>query len=124
MDVLKSKGQKIYLLQSVERGIRLDGRGYVALFSIERCKIFIIIYFYFRCMDHRPLTIERGILRTSEGSSRVRLGRTEVFAVVNAELVEVCDFYFFVRNKTDYTYNLLNAVCICKMYERLTHTKN
>ncbi|CAJ0930845.1 unnamed protein product, partial [Mesorhabditis belari] len=70
MEVVRSKGQCMYLLQSIENGARIDGRNLT---------------------EHRPILMEHGILRTAEGSSRVLLGRTELFVAVNSEIVEVDD---------------------------------
>ncbi|CAJ0584862.1 unnamed protein product, partial [Mesorhabditis spiculigera] len=70
MDVVRSKGQRMFLHQAIEHGIRIDGRG---------------------SFDHRPLSLEQGILRTADGSARVILGKTELFVIINAEMLEVDD---------------------------------
>ena len=59
MSSLPNDSMQQHLINSMSKGIRYDGRG---------------------LMDIRPVKVEYGISKTAEGSSRVKIGNTEVLA--------------------------------------------
>jgi len=54
-----------YLLNSLDKGVRIDSRG---------------------MLDYRPVVVEYGVSSTAEGSARVKIGDTEVIAGVKMEI--------------------------------------
>lgn len=45
--------------------------------------------FLLSCSDYRPLFVERGVLSTTNGSARIRLGGSDVLVGIKCELIEV-----------------------------------
>ncbi|GMR33197.1 hypothetical protein PMAYCL1PPCAC_03392, partial [Pristionchus mayeri] len=70
MDARLSDAEKVFIMHGVQEGLRNDGRS---------------------CGDYRPMWVERGVLSTTDGSSRVRIGDTDVLCGVKCELVECED---------------------------------
>lgn len=60
-----SSGERQFLNQGIEVGVRNDGRG---------------------LLDCRPFTVEMGVMQNANGSARVRLDSTEVLVCVKAEI--------------------------------------
>ncbi|GJQ13678.1 hypothetical protein GpartN1_g5469.t1 [Galdieria partita] len=65
-----SKAERSYLLETVETGTRLDGRS---------------LY------EYRPISLQVGVLPSASGSSRLRLGETEVLVGVKVEVGETAE---------------------------------
>ena len=58
--------QKTHLLRALAKNVRYDGR---------------------KALEYRPITVEYGISKSAEGSARVKVGGTEVFAGVKMEVM-------------------------------------
>ena len=56
-----SDAERQYVVHSVERGLRLDGRS---------------------CLDYRPVELELGLVAQANGSARLHLGATDVLVGV------------------------------------------
>ncbi|EME32083.1 Exosome complex component RRP42 [Galdieria sulphuraria] len=65
-----SKAEKAYLLDTIETGTRLDGR---------------------QLFEYRPISLQVGVLPSASGSSRLRLGETEVLVGVKVEVGDVVE---------------------------------
>ncbi|GMT34902.1 hypothetical protein PFISCL1PPCAC_26199 [Pristionchus fissidentatus] len=70
MDLRLSDAEKVFIIHGVQEGVRNDGRS---------------------CGDYRPMWVECGVLATTDGSARVRIGDTDVLCGVKCELVECED---------------------------------
>uniref|UniRef100_A0A914DGJ6 Ribosomal RNA-processing protein 42 n=1 Tax=Acrobeloides nanus TaxID=290746 RepID=A0A914DGJ6_9BILA len=68
VNVSLSNGEKNYIIDGVQDGMRADGRGH---------------------FDYRPIFIESGVLATTDGSARIRIGTTDVLVGIKAELATV-----------------------------------
>ncbi len=67
---LLSEGEKEYIVQGVEQGLRTDGRG---------------------LLEFRALQFELGIIPQASGSARLHLGPTDVIVAVKVRcLVGLC----------------------------------
>eukprot|EP00823_Brevimastigomonas_motovehiculus_P008388 TRINITY_DN7679_c0_g1_i1.p1 TRINITY_DN7679_c0_g1~~TRINITY_DN7679_c0_g1_i1.p1 ORF type:complete len:337 (+),score=93.48 TRINITY_DN7679_c0_g1_i1:91-1101(+) len=65
MSSFLSSGEKQFITQGAELGVRNDGRG---------------------LLDYRQFTVETGVMQNANGSARVKLGSTEVLVCVKAEI--------------------------------------
>ncbi|GMT02817.1 hypothetical protein PENTCL1PPCAC_24991 [Pristionchus entomophagus] len=70
MDIRLSDAERVFIIHGIQEGLRNDGRS---------------------CGDYRPMWVERGVLATTDGSSRVRIGDTDILCGVKCELVECED---------------------------------
>uniref|UniRef100_A0A915Q171 Ribosomal RNA-processing protein 42 n=1 Tax=Setaria digitata TaxID=48799 RepID=A0A915Q171_9BILA len=80
MDIRLSEAEKVFIIHGAQEGLRADGRG---------------------PLDYRPVVVQTGVLATTNGSARVRIGSTDLLIGVKAELanVENVDFY---RNRLNF----------------------
>ncbi|KAK4523516.1 hypothetical protein GAYE_PCTG69G1412 [Galdieria yellowstonensis] len=65
-----SKAEKSYLLEAIALGTRVDGRS---------------------LLEYRPISVQVGVLPSASGSSRLRLGETEVLVGVKVEVGDVAE---------------------------------
>lgn len=64
--MLSSQAEVDYCTQSIQAGLRLDGRGLT---------------------DFRPIELQIGVIAQANGSARLRLGDTDVIVGVKVSLV-------------------------------------
>ncbi|MFH4976244.1 hypothetical protein AB6A40_002953 [Gnathostoma spinigerum] len=77
MEIHLSDAEKVYIIRGAQEGIRSDGRS---------------------PLDYRPLSLETGVLSTTNGSARVRLSSTDLLIGVKADLTEIDDVQSY-RNR-------------------------
>uniref|UniRef100_A0A2K6VSJ9 Ribosomal RNA-processing protein 42 n=1 Tax=Onchocerca volvulus TaxID=6282 RepID=A0A2K6VSJ9_ONCVO len=68
MEVRLSDAEKVFIIHGAQEGLRADGRS---------------------PFDYRPITIQTGVLATTNGSARVRIGSTDLLIGVKAELINM-----------------------------------
>ncbi|VBB27785.1 unnamed protein product [Acanthocheilonema viteae] len=68
MEVQLSEAEKVFIIHGAQEGLRADGRS---------------------PYDYRPVIVQTGVLATTNGSARVRIGSTDLLIGVKAELINV-----------------------------------
>ncbi|VDD88251.1 unnamed protein product [Enterobius vermicularis] len=81
MDVRLSDAEKIFVIHGAQQGLRSDGRSN---------------------LDYRPIILETGVLSTTNGSARVRLGSTDLLIGIKADLIVVDDMPSY-KNRLNFT---------------------
>ncbi|CAG9532923.1 unnamed protein product [Cercopithifilaria johnstoni] len=80
MEVQLSEAEKVFIIHGAQEGLRADGRS---------------------PFDYRPVIVQTGVLATTNGSSRVRIGSTDLLIGVKAELINVENLALY-RNRLNF----------------------
>ncbi|KAM3727453.1 Exosome complex component RRP42 [Dirofilaria immitis] len=80
MEVRLSEAEKVFIIHGAQEGLRSDGRS---------------------PFDYRPVTVQTGVLATTNGSARVRIGSTDLLIGVKAELINVENVALY-RNRLNF----------------------
>ncbi|VDN07639.1 unnamed protein product [Thelazia callipaeda] len=80
MELRLSEAEKVFIVHGAQEGLRSDGRG---------------------PLDYRPIIVQTGVLPTTNGSARVRIGSTDLLIGIKADLVTVQNTAF-CRNRLNF----------------------
>ncbi|EFO25643.1 3' exoribonuclease [Loa loa] len=80
MEVRLSEAEKVFIIHGAQEGLRADGRS---------------------PFDYRPVIVQTGVLATTNGSARVRIGSTDLLIGVKAELISVENIALY-RNRLNF----------------------